>query len=324
MVADMVSASGTLDWSRISPLLPSEVWEQITAVQPPQVWLGSDTPGWRWTENWPFTTSSTYSYLSDLDFSVTDPIWKKVWVLSIPQRVKTFLWITLHNHNLKNAERLRRYLSLSTACDICGFHMDDMDHALRHCVAARGLWMRVLHPDLMEEFMLALFDAWLKRNLAPATIDSIHGIEECRRVFNNKLRHSGSEVLLSYQWSHLAPGWVKCNVDATLHTASGQATIGGLIMDEHGVWIVGFTRAVGRCSVLIAELWSLHDMLARAWSFGFRRLVVETDSLEEAETLPSPPSSLVAEINMDKSSPMCDSLVPHDWFGEANVVFFNL
>ncbi|KAK9019532.1 hypothetical protein V6N11_054050 [Hibiscus sabdariffa] len=47
-------------------------------------------------------------------------------------------------------------------------------------------------------------------------------------------------------------------------------------------WALG---AVGRCSVLMAELWVLHDMLVRAWSFGFRWIVIEIDCLEVIQIL---------------------------------------
>ncbi|KAK8480218.1 hypothetical protein V6N11_045166 [Hibiscus sabdariffa] len=81
-------------------------------------------------------------------------------------------------------------------------------------------------------------------------------------------------------------------------------------------------------------MWALHDMLARAWPSGFRWIIIETDCLElstwgrinskETVTLPSPPSSLVAEVDKDKSSSLIDSLMPQDWFGNANAVCFNL
>ncbi|KAK8579168.1 hypothetical protein V6N12_069497 [Hibiscus sabdariffa] len=82
----MVSASGDWDWPQISPLLPQEVLDQIAAIQPPQGWLDSDTPGWRWTVSRQFTTASAHAFIMDTDLSSIDPIWKKIWSLPIPQR----------------------------------------------------------------------------------------------------------------------------------------------------------------------------------------------------------------------------------------------
>ncbi|KAK8479362.1 hypothetical protein V6N12_012467 [Hibiscus sabdariffa] len=75
------------------------------------------------------------------------------------------------------------------------------------------------------------------------------------------------------------------NIDASVHTVTGQATIGGLLRDEHWDWVVGFTRPVGRCSVLVVELWALHDMLHCPWSEGFQRVISETDCLEVVRIL---------------------------------------
>ncbi|KAK8563605.1 hypothetical protein V6N12_035750 [Hibiscus sabdariffa] len=224
----------------------------------------------------------------------------------------------LRNRNLTNGEWSQHHMSLSKACDICGFHLEDMNHVRRHCVAARALWLWVIHPDLIEDFMLAPFDTWLKQNLAPATTDLIHGSRWKSRfaIYCWLLCKDRGSVILALDNTY--------REDIISRGNRGQAAIGGIIRDEHGVWVVGFTRPVGRCSILVVELWALHDMLARAWSFGFRRIVVETDKLEVVETFPNPLESLIARIDFDKNSPLFDSLVPRDWFDVANVVCFNL
>ncbi|KAK8505304.1 hypothetical protein V6N12_067273 [Hibiscus sabdariffa] len=157
----------------------------------------------------------------------------------------------------------------------------------------------------------------------------------------------------SLQWSRSAPGWIKGNVDASVHTANGLAAIGGVMRDANGNWIVGFTRPVGRCSVLLAELWALHDMLARTWSFDFRRVVIETDCLEKWDlvvchsprtcnllanmlatwgrlnsqgvlTLSSPPSSLLAVVEAEKNGSRINPLELQGWYGNVAAVCFAL
>ncbi|KAL4283751.1 hypothetical protein GQ457_16G013400 [Hibiscus cannabinus] len=221
------------------PSYPPDIRDQIAVVQPPRNWIGPDTHGWRWTGNRQFTTSSAYSYLSDLDMSTKDPIWKKVWALPIPQRVKTFLWVTLHNRNLTNAERFRRHLTSSTDCDICEASTEDMDHVLRHCNAARSHWCRVLLPDLLEEFMITPFDVWLSVVLSsdPTSREDILArgnrlLDEYVQVSNSRPCHYVSTAIPDQLWSHPAPGWVKGNVDATVHT--GNVSRFGIKKEERG------------------------------------------------------------------------------------------
>ncbi|KAK8515136.1 hypothetical protein V6N12_001295 [Hibiscus sabdariffa] len=111
-----------------------------------------------------FTTSSAYSYLSDIGSTTTDTIWKKAWALPIPQRVKTFMWITLHGRHLTNAERFRRHLTSSVVCDICGFHMEDMSHILRNCVEARGVWTRRTSHSLSGNGLVDSIRYWIDHN----------------------------------------------------------------------------------------------------------------------------------------------------------------
>ncbi|KAK8979996.1 hypothetical protein V6N11_061217 [Hibiscus sabdariffa] len=291
-------ASGNWDWPYLSPILPPEIRDLIAAVQPPQMWLGADSPEWRWTDSRHFTTSSAYSYLSDTDSTPTDTIWKKVWTLPIPQRVKTFMWITLHGRHLTNAERFRRHLTSSAVCAICGFHMEDMSHILRNCVAARGLWTRVLHPDLLVDFFHTPFNGWLQRNLGctaisvygdqwesrfaiycwllwkdrcSAILDSYHTpredvlsrgarlMHECVRVLHTRLHNSTPKSMQSMKLSRPAPGWVKGNVDASVNTTNGQVAIGGINQEEHGVWIQTSHSLSGNGLVASIRYWIDHN-----------------------------------------------------------------
>ncbi|KAK8529368.1 hypothetical protein V6N12_060150 [Hibiscus sabdariffa] len=55
------------------------------------------------------------------------------------------------------------------------------------------------------------------------------------------------------------------------------AAAGGVIRDDQGGWIYGCACHIGRCYVLMAELWATHDILLAAWNLGFHRIQFETD-----------------------------------------------
>ncbi|KAK8607827.1 hypothetical protein V6N13_023277 [Hibiscus sabdariffa] len=57
---------------------------------------------------------------------------------------------------------------------------------------------------------------------------------------------------------------------------------GGVFRDEAGVWLLGFARSIGRCSVIVVELWTISDGLRHAWDGGFRRVELETNNAEAA------------------------------------------
>ncbi|KAE8669634.1 hypothetical protein F3Y22_tig00112226pilonHSYRG00037 [Hibiscus syriacus] len=82
-----------------------------------------------------------------------------------------------------------------------------------------------------------------------------------------------------FRWMKPAQSWVKANADGAMGGAFGMATAGGVLRDHHGTWIRGFSRIIGICCALKAELWALHDILVMAWNMGFRRVEVETDCM---------------------------------------------
>ncbi|KAK8583323.1 hypothetical protein V6N13_022030 [Hibiscus sabdariffa] len=81
-------------------------------------------------------------------------------------------------------------------------------------------------------------------------------------------------------WQPPDLGWLKFNVDGARNTVDGSSACGGVLRDHHGTWIIGFTKYVGRCSVVEAELWGIASGMEVAWSLNCRRLVVESDSAE--------------------------------------------
>ncbi|KAL4355056.1 hypothetical protein GQ457_06G032600 [Hibiscus cannabinus] len=62
---------------------------------------------------------------------------------------------------------------------------------------------------------------------------------------------------------------------------------GGALRDHMGEWILRFSKCIGVCSIIDAELWGVLVGLESAWSRGFRRIVVETDSLDVLRLLRS-------------------------------------
>lgn len=84
------------------------------------------------------------------------------------------------------------------------------------------------------------------------------------------------------------------NVDGGVRGDTGSANCGGVIRDENGSWMRGFSARVGRCSVLEAELWGVLHGLQAAWDLGCRKVVLEIDSAKAVKC--------ITENNGDKSN----------------------
>ncbi|CAI0374979.1 unnamed protein product [Linum tenue] len=79
-------------------------------------------------------------------------------------------------------------------------------------------------------------------------------------------------------WSKPLEGWVKLNVDGSRRSEPPSSAIGGVLRNSDGSWIVGFSNKVGHASVLESEIRALRDGLSLAWTLGYHKVEVASDS----------------------------------------------
>ncbi|KAK8540064.1 hypothetical protein V6N12_046357 [Hibiscus sabdariffa] len=201
---------------------------------------------------------------------------------------------------------------------LCGDKPEDLDHVLRSCAMVRSVWLRSIPVAAKALFSALNFKEWLCKNLFDSTFITsdmewpirlvvlcwliwkrrcclvLAPEENCREDFiarGDRMVEECKGALLSTQqvprlpimcssWNAPPHGWVKLNVDASMSTFDQKVDVGGVLRDEFGLWILGFARFVGRCDVVIADLWAIHDGLLQAWVSGFSRVKLESDCLE--------------------------------------------
>ncbi|GAY55924.1 hypothetical protein CUMW_167830, partial [Citrus unshiu] len=72
----------------------------------------------------------------------------------------------------------------------------------------------------------------------------------------------------------------------------GSAGAGGIVRDESGKWILGYSKNLGTSNSLASELWALYHGLNLVWERGFRKVLVECNSHEAVKCLELPTSFL--------------------------------
>ena len=68
------------------------------------------------------------------------------------------------------------------------------------------------------------------------------------------------------------------NTDGATFGNPGVAGCGGIVRDEGGNWVAGFTRRIGIASSFEAELWGLRDGLTLCCNLNISSLIVELDA----------------------------------------------
>ncbi|KAK9026642.1 hypothetical protein V6N11_039477 [Hibiscus sabdariffa] len=205
---------------------------------------------------------------------------------------------------------------------------EDIDHILHQCIAAKEIWRRLISIAASDSFSSLPFRDWMWTNLFDSTFNS--GDEEwparfiitfwllwkyrCSFVLDpamgawediiargNRLVAETSRAFCvtvepcgnrssDVCWERLPLGWIKVNVDAAVSMVDGST-------------------GIGRCPVLLAELWAIHDGLAQAWMRGYRHVEIEPNSLEVVRLVSS------ASIEMQEYGLVLSikRWISHDW-----------
>ena len=80
------------------------------------------------------------------------------------------------------------------------------------------------------------------------------------------------------RWEKPFAGWMKLNIDGSVFGSLGVAGCGGVIRDDYGQWISGFTKRIGITNSFIAELWGLREGLIMCCDLNISSLIVELDA----------------------------------------------
>ncbi|CAA0830741.1 Polynucleotidyl transferase- ribonuclease H-like superfamily protein [Striga hermonthica] len=196
-------------------------------------------------------------------------LWKVIWAWLGPPRIRTFLWLLTRNRFLTNSERCRRHLSSSNGCVWCGLEEETYLHVLRDCPLAKNIWNRLLPAAVSSQFFDLPLDHWLELNLLHGA-DIGHMWDRTFGVVVWKIWKWRNEFIFQARSDSVGRG------DFVFLDGSGSA--GGLLWDENGNWLGGFTVNIDYCSSMAAKLWGLFRGLSLAWDLGYRQVEAEVDN----------------------------------------------
>lgn len=108
-----------------------------------------DVIAWHYEKTGVFSVRSAYRLAMQLDRelghqgSSTAPdgeraVWRKLWRLAVPPKVRVFAWKAIQNGLPTRANRHYRHLDQQSTCQICGMGSEDVFHAVITCPHAAG------------------------------------------------------------------------------------------------------------------------------------------------------------------------------------------
>ncbi|KAJ1399376.1 Reverse transcriptase zinc-binding domain [Sesbania bispinosa] len=106
---------------------------------------------WSWDKDHPgaYLVGKAYNWLLHHHRSLQplDQIWRSVWALQLPEKLRFFVWQCLHDALPINQKRLAFKRSHIAHCPCCSASSESLIHCLRDCPHAKELWLRSDHVN---------------------------------------------------------------------------------------------------------------------------------------------------------------------------------
>ncbi|XP_057779546.1 uncharacterized protein LOC130998129 [Salvia miltiorrhiza] len=319
MVSDMLLPdSNRWNFDLLQEMVPAADVQEIMST-PVFSRSGADELIWHFSSNGRYTVKSAYQLASSLTLDITynvDGNWDNLWKLTVPPKVKNFLWRAARDNLPSKAKLLSRSIAVGGECPICSTDYETLWHLFLCCPFAEECWrisrlsgiinplisasdsfVQLLfkivdHPDGVFKIKasMLLWQIWKDRNRkvwnekqpvpATAVMTAASTWTEWRLARGSGTGRSSQQAAtaLCLGWHPLPPGSIKCNVDAAFFEAERMMGIGMVIRDHNGAFAVGRSIKLPGCrSVEEAELVGIKEALSWIKELGFTKGVIESD-----------------------------------------------
>lgn len=274
-----------------------------------------------------FTVRSCYNLLNSVSDAPNNKLWKFLWSLEVPGKVKHFLWRALKNILPTADNLLSRRVDVSPICPICSAVNESVFHCLVDCVLAKSCWFMsslglggscFSFVEWIEEIfthcrkedcklvVMVCWRLWLNRNdkvwnghsssarsLVNVAGHYLFSWQEAKR--KNFITVEEEQEQLGHGsvcWGKPPQGWLKCNVDAGVFSSQSRYSFGGVIRDSGGAFIAAkCQRFPGLFRPREAEALAVCEALSWIKNLQLSKIIVEIDCLNVYSALTNPTTS---------------------------------
>ena len=240
----------------------------------------------------------------------------QIWKLDMLPKIRTFLWRCQHNSIGVKCCLARRGVDIDELCPICQREPESIIHAIRDCAWVKGVWMQLGVSTSNQDFWMSNLQDWINLNgkakcsraqeKPPWNVTFSFDvwyiwINRNMVVFNGKkvIQNLSKEIMnhvleficcmhspkspirkinRSIFWERPPLGWKKLNTDGSWLGGADRAGYGGIVRDDQGEWVAGFSRHIGSTNSFTTELWGLREGLILCCNLNIESLVIELDA----------------------------------------------
>lgn len=282
---------------------------------------GEDILFWGLTKNGVYSVRSGYwlGMLGDRiearnDASMElDRVWKTIWNLNGPPKLKHFLWRACKHSLPVNEVRFHRHMSSSPLCTRCHIQVETLCHALIECPQAKAMWEG--HPcavtmstvplnSFLESFQwlqahtssedlsiicISLWACWFGRNrfvmenkhcdLVQLSSSFVTMLREYLQYNQRVVERCIPATITTHNWRPPMEGWVKVNFDAHVGI-EGHRGLGVAVRNHEGTLLLAAIRRIkSHMGTKESEATAAIFALEIASRFEFDQVHLEGDAL---------------------------------------------
>lgn len=242
-------------------------------------------------------------------------IWKTIWALALPGKVKHFIWKTLKGVLPCFGTLANRHIPLSAQCPHCRIGMEDIQHCLFVCSRAMEVWSELgLKDDICraisedrsgsvtmeilcraqgasnelpkaELIAVSAWYIWWQRRqfVRGVSIQSPDCTATSIKVLcTNFIRASSPKLPVrkrEHLWRKPAAGTIKINVDASFCSENMSGATRAIARDDKGDVIAAASWFISHVSsVDSTEIHAVYNGIILALRIGCSSVVIESDS----------------------------------------------
>jgi hypothetical protein len=278
-----------------------------------------DFIAWHYTNNGIFSDRLAYHAEWDYQFgrrerralgvgrSQISPVWKKLWKLNIPAKIKIFAWRALHGLIPCLGVLANRHITTTSGCPVCLVGCEDIMHSLFTCLRAKQVWEKlgvqlVIHEatNVDRAGAIALEHIIIKGG----SWDPLNGVGIPEIIFTgawyiwweHRQYTHGESIPVPHRtamaigalatnywrskkkpacrdkeaWKCPPEGFLKINVDAAYSEEEGRGSAGVVIRDYRGKFIAAQSKSLPFVAdSMMAEAYALRERLYLAQHFFF-------------------------------------------------------
>jgi ribonuclease HI len=247
-----------------------------------------------------------------------NPVWRKLWGIKVPSKVKKFAWKALHGTLPCRAILANRHIKTSGQCPVCSSGAEDIRHALFTCERAAAVWKALGLENIIAEALLAdragqvslehlicmqqqkspvlghsslqvmiLVGAWyiwwerrlfLKEGRLQPPQRAAMSITVLASNFT-AVASSKRGNMKKLNWKKPLKGMVKLNVDASFFEVTASGATGAVLRDDRGMFIGASSQVLVQVlDAESAEALALHHGLLFAMKMGCNRVEINSDN----------------------------------------------